>query len=122
MRQRTRYLAAGAAVLTVAAGGFITGALAIDGARPSPSGNPAVPLVAHLRGGVEEVAPSLGDPDGGGTALVNVNGAAGEVCVELTTNGIGSWTMAHIHQAKVGVEGPVVVNFNILPADVGPRL
>jgi len=117
-----RYLVVGAATLLVAGGGFITGALASGGgARPSPSGNPAVPLVAHLRGGADEVAPTLGDPDGGGTALVNVNGALGEVCVEVTTDGIATpWTLAHIHQGKVGTEGPVVVDF--MAAGAGPRL
>jgi hypothetical protein len=117
-----RYLVVGAATLIVATGGFITGALAAGGgARPSPSGNPSVPLVAHLLGGAEEVAPTLGDPDGGATALVNVNGALGEVCVEVTTDGIGTpWTLAHIHQGKVGTEGPVVVDF--VAAGAGPRL
>jgi len=117
-----RYLVVGAATLLVAGGGFITGALASGGgARPSPSGNPSVPLVAHLRGGADEVAPTLGDPDGGGTALVNVNGALGEVCVEVTTDGIATpWTLAHIHQGKVGTEGPVVVDF--MAAGAGPRL
>ena len=77
MASKSTYVAVGAVALLVGAGGFITGTLAADGgARPSPSGNPSVPLVAHLRGGVEEVAPTLGDPDGGGTALVNVNGVA----------------------------------------------
>ena len=108
-----RYLVVGVATLIVATGGFITGALAAGGgARPSPSGNPSVPLVAHLLGGAEQVVPTLGDPDGGATALVNVNGALGEVCVEVTTDGIGTpWTLAHIHQGKVGIEGPVVVDF-----------
>jgi CHRD domain-containing protein len=123
MRHRFKYFVVPAAVVAGLGAGFITAAIAADnGARTSPSGNPAIALAAHLRGGVEEVAPTLGDPDGRGTALVNVNPVGGEVCVELTTSGIGNWTMAHIHEGEVGTEGPIVVNFNLTAADVGPRL
>lgn len=123
MRHRLKYFVVPAAALVGLGVGAITVAIAADnGARTSPSGNPAVAQAAHLRGGAEEVAPTLGDPDGRGTALVNVNAVGGEICVELTTSNIGNWTMAHIHHADVGVEGPVVVNFALTASDVGPRL
>jgi hypothetical protein len=124
MAHRIRYLVVPLATLAGLGAGFITAAIAADnGARPSVNGNPAIPLAAHLKGGAEEVAPTLGDPDGRGTALVTVNAAIGEVCVELTTSNIGNWTLAHIHQADVGVEGGVVVDFAVGGAgQTGPEL
>lgn len=122
MRHRFKYFVVPVAAIAGLGAGFITAMAADNGARTGPNGNPAVPLAAHLRGGAEEVAPTLGDPDGRGTALVNVNAVAGEVCVELTTSNIGNWTMAHIHKGDVGTEGAVVVNFALVAADIGPRL
>lgn len=111
-----------AAVIGVSAG-MITNVMADSGARTSPSGAPSVPLVAHLKGGDEEV-PTPGPADGFGTALVNVNGAEGEVCVELSTTNIGPWTMAHIHEGTVGTAGGVVVDFgsDLSGAETGPKL
>ncbi|MEX2626910.1 MAG: CHRD domain-containing protein [Ilumatobacteraceae bacterium] len=110
-----------AAVIGVSAG-MITNVVADSGARTSPSGEPSVPLVAHLKGGNEEV-PNPGNPDGSGFALVNVSPANNnEVCVELTTRDIGEWAAAHIHEAGVGEAGPVVVDFEIPAAGTGPEL
>jgi hypothetical protein len=124
MRHRFKYLVVPAAAIAGLGAGVITAAIAADnGARTSPSGNPAVALAAHLRGGVEEVAPTLGDPDGRGTALVNVNPTLGEVCIEVTTSNIGPWTLAHVHQGDVGAEGPPIVDFAVGGAgETGPRL
>lgn len=124
MAKRIRYLVVPFATLAGLGAGFITAAIAADnGARPAISGNPSVPLAAHLRGGVEEVAPTLGDPDGRGTALVTINAPAGEVCVELTTSGINPWILAHIHQGDAGAEGPIVVDFAVGGAgQTGPEL
>ncbi|CAN5418182.1 hypothetical protein BH23ACT3_BH23ACT3_06690 [soil metagenome] len=101
--------------------GFITNVVADSGARTSPNSQPSVPLVAHLKGGVEEV-PTAGDPDGFGFALVNVSPATNEVCIELTTKNIGDWTGAHIHEAGVGAAGDIVVDFDVPTAGTGPEL
>lgn len=64
------------------------------------------PLSADLTGAAE-VPP--GDPDGSGTALIEVNPGLGEVCFELAVEGIAPATASHIHIAPAGVAGPVVV-------------
>jgi hypothetical protein len=101
--------------------GVITNVAADSGARTSPSGAPSVPLVAHLKGGTEEV-PAPGDPDGFGFAIVNASPARGEVCIQLTTTNVGPWTLAHIHRAGVGSAGPVVVDFAVSGTETGPEL
>ena len=65
------------------------------------------PLSADLLG-VNEV-PLPGDPDGSGTATITVNPGQGEICYELTVEGIAPATLAHIHEAPAGVAGPVKV-------------
>jgi len=58
--------------------------------------------------GAAEV-PGPGDPDGSGTAMLELNPGTGQVCFELTVTGIAPASAAHIHVAPVGVAGPVVV-------------
>ena len=58
--------------------------------------------------GAAEV-PGPGDPDGDGSASLTINPGEGQICYTLSVSNIGPATMAHIHQAKVGVAGPVVV-------------
>ena len=101
--------------------GVITNVAALSGARTSPSGAPSVPLVAHLKGGSEEV-PTAGDPDGFGFAVVNASPARGEVCIQLTTTNVGPWTLAHIHEGGVGAAGPVRVDFAVTGTETGPEL
>ena len=51
-----------------------------------------------------------GDPDGSGTAMLELNPGAGQVCFELTVTNITlPATGAHIHAAPAGVNGPIVV-------------
>jgi hypothetical protein len=101
--------------------GFITNVMADSGARTSPSEAPSVPLVSHLKGGAEEV-PVGGDPDGFGFALVNVSPATNEVCAEITTKNVGTWTLGHIHEGGVGAAGDVVVDFGVPANGTGPEL
>ena len=101
--------------------GVITNVAALSGARTSPSGTPSVPLVAHLKGGSEEV-PTAGDPDGFGFAVVNASPARSEVCIQLTTTNVGPWTLAHIHEGGVGASGPVRVDFAVTGTETGPEL
>ena len=51
-----------------------------------------------------------GDPDGTGSALITVNRGQGEVCWHLTASNIAlPASLAHIHRAAPGVQGPPVV-------------
>ena len=59
--------------------------------------------------GAQEV-PGPGDTDGSGLAVVTISGAT--VTYSLLVQNIAAPTLAHIHRAPVGVEGPIVVNFN----------
>src|SRR6266545_3644590 len=59
--------------------------------------------------GAAEV-PGPGDPDGSGTATVTLNYGQGAVCWEIQVFDITLPAIAaHIHEAPVGVAGPVVV-------------
>jgi hypothetical protein len=67
-------------------------------------------LAADLVGGAAEV-PDGGDPDGKGRAVVTLKPATSEVCYQVTIENIAAPTLAHIHDGKADVAGPVVVNF-----------
>lgn len=58
--------------------------------------------------GAEE-APTPGDTDGTGQAVITVNPGTGEIHYELTATGIAPATAAHIHRGVAGKAGPVVV-------------
>jgi CHRD domain len=59
--------------------------------------------------GAAEV-PGPGDPDGSGTAMLELNPGTGQVCWEIQVSDITLPAIAaHIHKAPVGVAGPVVV-------------
>jgi hypothetical protein len=66
------------------------------------------PFTTTLTGAAE--VPGPGDPDGSGTARVALNPGQGEVCFTITVANITlPATAAHIHEAPVGVAGPIVV-------------
>lgn len=54
-------------------------------------------------------APGPGDEDGTGTAQVMLDPANGELCYDLTVEGIEPATAAHIHAGVAGEAGGVVV-------------
>jgi CHRD domain len=59
--------------------------------------------------GAAEV-PGPGDPDGSGTATIRLNPGQGQVCWEIQVSDITLPAIAaHIHEAPVGVAGPVVI-------------
>lgn len=60
---------------------------------------------ASLTGANER--PDPGDPDGRGTAHVELNKS--EICFELSWSNIGGPAAAHIHEGSKDVAGPVVV-------------
>ena len=67
----------------------------------------ATRLDADLTGTAE--VPGPGDPDGTGTATVNLDVTGGELCYEVTLQNIDTPTAMHIHDAEAGEAGEVVV-------------
>ena len=64
-------------------------------------------LTATLSGASE--APTAGDPDGTGTATVNLDASKGQVCFDVTVQNIDKPVGMHIHEGKPGTSGPIVV-------------
>jgi CHRD domain len=105
----------------VAAAGLATALLvACGGSSPSrpPSTTTSQPaatsttvrtttLTAPL-GGAETV-PEPGAPAASGLARLTLDPDTGQVCWELTIEGVGSPTAAHLHTAPRGAVGPVTV-------------
>ena len=54
---------------------------------------------------------NLGDPDGTGTATIDINVGQQRVCWDITVNNIAAPTRGHIHDAPAGTAGPIVVGF-----------
>ncbi len=67
----------------------------------------ATRLSATLTGASE--VPASGDPDGTGTATVNLDVSAGRVCYEVTVEKIDRPVGMHIHEGGTGKSGPIVV-------------
>lgn len=57
----------------------------------------------------EQVGPTTADPDGSGTAQVTASLAETRFCYELTVQDIAPPFAAHLHQAALGQEGPVLL-------------
>ena len=64
-------------------------------------------LTASLTGAAE--APTPGDPDGTGTASVNLDVSKGEVCYEVSVQKVDRPVGMHIHEGDAGKSGAVVV-------------
>jgi hypothetical protein len=87
-----------------------------DDIVPAPRTCPKTLLTATTGGveltgqmvGVTET-PSLGDPDGTGTASIRLRQGQARVCVTFTAKNIGTPTAAHIHKGTADDNGPVVV-------------
>jgi len=67
----------------------------------------ATRLTATLTGPAE--APTPGDPDGTGTATINLDATAGRVCYEVAVQKIDRPVGMHIHEGETGTSGPIVV-------------
>lgn len=67
-----------------------------------------ITLVARLTGEAE--VPGPGDPDGRGKATIRLNDEKGKVCFRIRYEGIGQPTGGHIHAARKGQSGDVVVS------------
>ena len=64
-------------------------------------------LKATLAGNTE--VPGPGDPDGTGTASVNIDVSKRELCYEVAVQRIGRPTGMHIHEGESGKAGDIVV-------------
>ena len=65
-------------------------------------------LNATLTGPAE--VPGPGDPDGAGTAVVNVDANKGEVCYDISVQKLDQPVAMHIHEGGADKSGPVVIN------------
>jgi CHRD domain. len=68
--------------------------------------------------GAEE-APGPGDPDGSGTARIDIDESSKQLCYQLSWSNIDDPTAGHIHEAPKGRAGTVEVNLD-LPKN-GPK-
>lgn len=100
---KKRFLLAAALVVTAP----LALSLPASAERLDGSSSGGRPLSATLTGAAE--VPGPGDPDGSGTARITVNPGKGEVCYELSVLNIAPAIAAHIHEAPVGVAGPIRV-------------
>ena len=82
------------------------------GGQPVPGG-PAT-FAATLTPGANNPAGPAGAT---GAATIEIDTAAGQVCQTITYAGTGGpLTMAHIHVGDAGVNGPVVVDLQVVPS------
>ena len=70
----------------------------------------ATRLSATLSGAAE--VPTAGDPDGTGTATVNLDVTKREVCYEVAVQRIDRPVGMHIHEGERGTSGEIVVPLN----------
>ncbi len=112
MRPIRRKLAASAVIALATTVSSFMFALPVRAALPAAALDDGRPLAAVLTGEAEVDVNGVvdqGDLDGEGTAVVTIDRRLNQVCFDLTVSGIDPATAAHIHQAPVGRNGPVVV-------------
>jgi CHRD domain len=73
--------------------------------------NPETALRATLT--EDQEVPGPGDVGASGTATVTLDVSTGAVCVNARTTGLDPLTGMHIHEAAIGVAGPVRVDFAV---------
>jgi hypothetical protein len=81
-------------------------ALLLAATGPAAAQDSGRKLSAVLTGAAEVDG---GDPDGTGLAALRVNPGTGQICYTITVANLDPVTAAHIHNAPVGVNGPIVV-------------
>jgi hypothetical protein len=100
-------------------GSFAVAATAFGFSHSAAFAQAAPPLFAVLLGGNEISSETgeagAGDLNGRGSATVLLRGTT--VCFGITVNGIGTPTLAHIHNELPGKNGPIVVN--LVPPTTG---
>ncbi|MGH7719458.1 MAG: CHRD domain-containing protein [Gemmatimonadaceae bacterium] len=82
-------------------------ALTLQADRLHAQGDGVTTLTAALTG--QAGAPAKGDPDGSGSASLEIDPAQGRVCFQLRVSGIGPARAAHVHRGGAGQSGPVVL-------------
>ena len=78
------------------------------GADEVREGAEAVTRFTATLTGAEET-PNPGDPDGAGTALVNIDVDKRQVCFDVSVQRLDQPIATHIHEGEVGKAGPVVI-------------
>ncbi|HET8777067.1 MAG TPA: CHRD domain-containing protein [Candidatus Limnocylindria bacterium] len=68
-------------------------------------------LTADLAGVTEGENP--GNPDGSGSATITLDPETGDVCWDMTADGIGAVTQSHIHTGGEGASGPVLIPLDV---------
>jgi hypothetical protein len=101
-------------VLSAVAVGVVAAAIATVGlgagaAADDDNGDGHARLVANLTGKAE--VPGPGDPNGSGSARVEVKPSQGAVCFHVRWEDIDAPTAGHIHFGSPDVAGPIVVTF-----------
>jgi CHRD domain len=99
--QRGLRLRLGALALTAAAFG-----VAWPGPAPASRSARVITLSASLRGSAEV---HKGSPTGRGTAVIRLYAGAGKACWTLSVRRLDKMLSAHVHKARAGKEGPVVI-------------
>jgi len=82
-------------------------AVALVAAAASPAAAASGRKLSTVLTGAAEVGG--GDPDGTGVAALRVNPGTGQICYTITVANLDPVSAAHIHNAPVGVNGPIVV-------------
>jgi len=86
-------------------------------AAPAHAGGPTTFLATMT---ADEVKPLPGPPGAKGTARIVADQQAQKVCYQLTYDGPGSVTAAHIHRGEKGMTGPVTINLDVNAECVSP--
>lgn len=79
---------------------------------PAVAGKPGTGVVREARLSGAEVVPPPGDPDGAGLARLILYPNKNKICTTMSVSGIGTPTVAHLHKAPVGQEGPVTLKLS----------
>jgi hypothetical protein len=122
MNRTTRFGLAGIGVAAVCTAAVMIPGIANGSARDTVGTRESAAAAAHpylaMLSGANEVPAA--DPDGEGAAAVTIDRDNAEVCIDLRVANLDTVTMAHIHHAPAGSNGPVVVpagmSFANLPA------
>lgn len=98
------------AFLTILVGASIIGSAAAQ-TPPSQGGRKFTTTLSGANECNAAGTCNLGDPDGTGTATIEVNVGQQRVCWQITTANIGTITRGHIHKGPAGGAGGIVVGF-----------
>jgi hypothetical protein len=75
---------------------------------PASAGKPGTRTLREAELTGAEVALTPGDPNGSGMARFHFYPMKNKICYRITVSNLASATMAHIHKAPAGQDGPIV--------------